>query len=465
MIDSAKISAKEVKKLLDIAESHFCDLKAIEVSPGKLSKALSAFSNTEGGELFIGIEDEPRKWSGFENIEAANSHLQVFDQLFPLGTEYQYQFLENENEPGLVLKIQVAKTRDLKTATDGKVYIRRGAQSLPITDEERLTTLRRNKGIVSFESELVNCPENLVTNSIHIIEFLIEVVPTAEPESWLKKQMAIQNGKITVVAVLLFAEEPQAIIPKRSGLKIYRYKTSDDEGSRETLDFDPISIDGNVYSQIYSSVAETTKIIESVRLQTSEGLISVNYPQEAIHEIVTNAVIHRDYSITDDIHIRVFDNRVEVFSPGTLPGHVTAENILSERFARNPSLVRLINKFPNPPNKDVGEGLNTAFESMRNLKLKPPEIYQDGGYVKVILRHEALASPEEAILLYLLKNEEIANRNARAVCYIKSENKMKRILQNLVSSGLLEAVPGRTRYTAAYQLTGEGRNSANKYTY
>lgn len=463
MIDISNISSNEVKKLLEIDEGHFSDLKSIRISPSKLSKTIAAFSNSEGGELFIGIEDDPRKWVGFENMEAANSHLQVFDQLFPLSTDYQYQFLKNENEIGLVLKVQIAKTRDLKKATDDKVYIRRGAQSLLVTNEERLVSLKRDKGITSFETELVNCPEDFVTNSIYIIEFLMEVVPTAEPKNWLKKQMALQGGKATVFAVLLFAEETQAILPKRSGLKIYRYKTSSDEGSRETLDFDPISIEGNSYSQIYQAVEETADIIETIRLQTVDGLVPVNYPQEAIHEIITNAVIHRDYSITDDIHIRIFDNRVEVLSPGTLPGHVTAENILSERFARNPSLVRLINKFPNPPNKDVGEGLNTAFESMRNLKLKSPEISQEGGYVKVILKHEALASPEEAILLYLLKNDEIANRNAREVCYIRSENKMKRILQNLVSNGLLENVPGRTRYTAAYQLTEEGRNAANNF--
>lgn len=463
MVDILNISSNEVRKLLNIEEGHFSDLKSIEISPSKLSKTIAAFSNAEGGELFIGIEDDPRKWIGFQDMESANSHLQVFDQLFPLGTDYEYQFLRNEGEVGLVLKVQIAKTRDLKTSTDGKVYIRRGAQSLPVTSEERLISLKRDKGITSFETELVNCPEDFVTNSIYIIEFLMEVVPTAEPKPWLKKQMALQGGKATVFAVLLFAEETQAILPKRSGLKIYRYKTSSDEGSRETLDFNPISIEGNAYSQIYQAVEETADIIETIRLQTIDGLVPVNYPQEAIHEIITNAVIHRDYSITDDIHVRIFDNRVEVLSPGTLPGHVTAENILSERFARNPSLVRLINKFPNPPNKDVGEGLNTAFESMRNLKLKSPEIYQEGGYVKVILRHEALASPEEAILLYLLKNDEIANRNAREVCYIKSENKMKRILQNLVSSGLLENVPGRTRYTAAYQLTTDGRKAANKF--
>ena len=236
------------------------------------------------------------------------------------------------------------------------------------------------------------------------------------------------------------------------------------EGSRETLDFEPISIEGCIYQQIKDSVEETTRIIESVRLQTSDGLIPVNYPHVAIHEIITNAVIHRDYSITDDIHIRIFDNRVEVLSQVTLPGHVTPENILTERFARNPAIVRLINKFPNPPNKDVGEGLNSAFESMRNLKLKPPEIDQTGGYVKVILKHEALATPEEAILLYLIKNNEIANRHAREVCFIKSENKMKRILQVMVTNGLLEPLPGRTRYTAAYQLTDAGLKAAKIYT-
>ncbi len=464
MIKSIKISDLEKDKLLSLEESHFADLKAIEVLPGKLSKALAAFANAEGGEIFIGIDDEPRNWRGFENMEAANAHIQLFEELFPLGADFQYDFLKHEESQGLVLKIQIAKTRDLKSASDSKVYIRRGAQSLPVTDEERLQTLRRDKGIISFETELINCPEDVITNSTHIIGFLLEVVPTGEPESWLKKQMILVSGKPTVSGVLLFAEEPQAVLPKRSGLKIYRYKTSNEEGSRETLDFDPISIEGNLYEQIQNSVAKTTEIIESVRLQTDKGLVSVNYPHEAIHEILTNAVIHRDYSITDDIHVRIFDNRVEVLSPGSLPGHVTAKNILKERFARNPAMVRLINKFPNPPNKDVGEGLNTAFESMKNLKLKPPEIEQDGGYLKVVLKHEPLATPEEAILKYLVKNKEIANRHAREVCFIKSENKMKRILQVLVANRLLEPVPGRTRYTAAYQLTDEGRDAAKQYT-
>ena len=105
-----------------------------------------------------------------------------------------------------------------------------------------------------------------------------------------------------------------------------------------------------------------------------DGLVSVQYPPETLHEIITNAVLHRDYALSDDVHVRIFDNRVEVESPGRLPAHITPENILRERFARNASIVRIINKFPNPPNKDVGEGLNTAFSAMAKLRLREPEI-------------------------------------------------------------------------------------------
>ena len=46
-----------------------------------------------------------------------------------------------------------------------------------------------------------------------------------------------------------------------------------------------------------------------------DSLERVQYPPETLHEIITNAVIHRDYSIADDVHIRIFDNRIEVQSP------------------------------------------------------------------------------------------------------------------------------------------------------
>ena len=455
-INIEAMSDSEVEKLLSLKEGHFCDLKALEITPAKLTNTISALSNAEGGELFVGIDEDKTTgeltWRGFSKPEDANGHIQIFEELFPLGTDYLYDFLGNENKTGLILKIQVSKTRDIKKASNGKVYLRRGAQNLPSNSPEKLETLRRDKGLTSFESEPLNCDQSLVTNSEQIIKFMLEVVPTSEPELWMKKQMIVVNDQPTVAAVVLFADEPQAILPKRCGIKIYRYKTTADEGNRATLDFDPISIEGCAYDQIIEAVRTAQEIIESVRIRTPQGLQTVRYPTTAIHEIITNGVLHRDYSMADDIHIKIFDNRVEVLSPGTLPGHVTTQNILDERFARNAAMVRLINKFPNPPNKDVGEGLNTAFQAMREMKLKDPVIDQTGGYVAVTLRHEALASPEEIILEYLRTHDEIANRQARDICFIGSENKMKTILQRMVGNNLIELVPGKTRYNATYRL-------------
>lgn len=455
-ISVINVSDTEVTKLLVLQEGHFCDLKAIDIAPNKLSRSIAAFSNAEGGELFIGIdEDKPsgtRTWRGFAQPEDANGHIQAFESLFPLSAEYLYDFLANENQSGLILKIQAAKTLEIKKASNGGVYIRRAAQNIPVDTEERYAILKRDKGLSSFENETVNCDPSIVTNSEQIIRFMLEVVPTSEPEPWLRKQMILTEDKPTVAGVVLFADEPQAALPKRCGVKIYRYKTTDEEGSRGSLDFDPMSIEGSAYVQIREAVKTTQELIESVRIHTSQGLQAVHYPEDAVHEIITNAVLHRDYAIADDIHIKIFDNRVEVLSPGTLPGHVTKENILEERFARNCAIVRLINKFPNPPNKDVGEGLNTAFQAMRDMKLKDPVIRQDGGYVTVLLRHESLASPEEAILEYLAAHDDIANRDARKICYIGSENKMKGILQRMVKNDLIELVPGRTRYNAAYRI-------------
>ena len=124
------------------------------------------------------------------------------------------------------------------------------------------------------------------------------------------------------------------------------------------------------------------------------------YPPEALKEVIVNAVIHRDYNIPDDIVIRVFDNRVEVKSPGRLPGHMTLDNLLTDRFSRNPTINRLINKYPDPPNKDIGEGLKTTMRSMAEAKLKPPRFVQEDNYFIVTIEHTGLARPQEIVLQF-----------------------------------------------------------------
>ncbi len=69
---------------------------------------------------------------------------------------------------------------------------------------------------------------------------MLDIIPDAEPEEWLTKSLCLRRGIPTVAGVVLFADEPQALLPKRTGIKIYRYKTKDVEGTRESLDFAPL---------------------------------------------------------------------------------------------------------------------------------------------------------------------------------------------------------------------------------
>lgn len=458
MLTVEDITAEQRNLVLALPEGHFHDLKSKDIAPGKLTRTISAFANAAGGELYVGVDERTgpagakiRTWKGFVDPEAANGHLQAFEQVSPLGTYVKATFLRTETDPGLVLQLETLRTREIVRATNGVAYIRRGAQNLPLETEEQLGRLRLDKGITSFETEPVNADPLVITHSTVTLEFLLSVVPSAEPEAWLRKQLLLVEGKPTAGAILLFAEIPQAVLPKRCGIKILRYKTTEVAGSRETLDFDPLTVEGYLYEQISAAVEETVRVVEGVQVLGSSGLESIKYPNETLHEIITNAVLHRDYSIAADIQIRVFDNRIEVESPGRLPGHVTTQNILTEQFARNGMIVRLINKFPNPPNKDVGEGLNTAFQAMRALRLRDPVIRESDSSVLVEIRHERLASPEEAILAYLQQHDEITNAVARQITGISSENKVKDVFYRLRDAGKLERVPDRLGSASAWQ--------------
>ncbi|MEZ8030000.1 ATP-binding protein [Enterovibrio norvegicus] len=457
MIEVKKISAEDAEKIKNLDEGHFLDLKRKEISPAKLTETISAFANTSAGEIYIGIEESDvlniknRVWSGFNDVEEANGLLQVIESMSPLGNHYRVVFYKADNQNGVVLHLTIQKTNEILYASNRKAYIRRGAQKLPIESEIALKRLQYDKGITTFEDELIKVPTEFITNSVVTLGFMIDVVPMSEPDSWLKNQLVIIDGKISVAGVLLFAEEPQAILPKRSAIKLYRYHTGDDEGERDTLAFDPVTIEGHIYKLIEDAKNKVKEIVEGIKKLGPNGLENIKYPEEALQEIITNAVIHRDYSILKDIHIRIFDNRIEIESPGRLPGHITLNNILDDQSARNPKIIRLINKFPNPPNKDVGEGLKTAFEAMNKLRLKKPEIGENENSVIVTLRHESLASSEQMVMKYLETHDEITNAIARELTGIKSENSMKDVFYRLRDRNQIKPVEGKSGRSSAWE--------------
>nr|WP_305110909.1 RNA-binding domain-containing protein [Shinella lacus] len=233
-----------------------------------MSRSISAFANASGGEVYVGIEEldvadgKKRSWDGFSDQEEANAIFQVMSELDPLGSNFSGQFLRYQGAPGLVLYLAISKTQSVAHSTDGGVYRRNNASNLPLKDEA-LERLKYDKGVRSYENEKMAVETDEVTNSNIVIEFLIDAVPTGEPAEWLKKQFLLIDGTPTVASVLLFSDNPQASLPKRSAIKILRYKTKA-EAERDYLSSDPETIEGPIYNLIYDAVDRVKEIIEGI---------------------------------------------------------------------------------------------------------------------------------------------------------------------------------------------------------
>lgn len=447
-----QLTNEQKNSYIDRNEGHFFDRKSKQISPASLLKTISAFANADGGEALIGLEDPENggDWLGFDSPEDANGHIQAIDEIFPLGSGIGITFLSHQSSHGYLLRLDVGKSKEIIKVPKGEVYVRRGPRNHKVTSATDLERLKLNKGITTFEDSLAAVPLSLVSEGAALRDFLdCNAISSSELE-WLEKQLLVRDGKVSVAALMLFCDEPQVVLPSAS-IKVYRYRTIEETGTRDTLVGIPISIEGNAYSQIKNAVSKIREITNGISVIGVAGMERIEFPEVAIHEVVANAVLHRDYSIDDSVHVRIFDNRVEVRSPGVLPGHVTVKNILKSRSIRNNKICRLINKFRNPPNKDVGEGLSSAFQAMRDLKLRSPEIHQDEATVTVLLRHERLGSAEESIINYLSTHEEINNTIARELCAINDANKMKRVLLDMVKGGVVVPIPNRSRRYAGYQ--------------
>jgi ATP-dependent DNA helicase RecG len=445
-VKEQSITTEEALRLSSRAEDHFFDRKAPGLVGAKLQKLVVAFANADGGELIVGIADDKedadpaRRWRGLSAIEDFNSLLQAVHTLNP-PIEARYEFLKHANT--YALRMFVERGADVNKTGDGKVYQRFGAQSLPLA-AEKITELGFAKGARSFENMKATdiLPEKIV-DSEELKTFLRDVSPSTSPLDFAVNQHLVdeKDWSPLVAGVLLFSDVPQAILPRKCGVRISRYETRAEDPERDPA-----------YRLIHGSVDLITSILNELSKRADKGATPISYPPEAIWEVFVNAIIHRDYSISDDVHVTIFNDRIVIASPGRLPGYVRVDNILDDRFSRNFKIVRCLNRYKDAPNKDMGEGLNTAFQKMKEWKLKPPIIEEDGNYIKVTIRHAPLALPAEAIMTYLDEvRPEITNAQARILTGIKSENAVKKEFYKLRDQGVIERVPDKGGGHAAWR--------------
>lgn len=441
------ITQEQALQLCTRPEDQFYDRKSALAKAKSAQKIAVALANAEGGEATFGIKDdkeEPdpkKKLAPFLIPEDANDILHNIYQLNPAVT-FRYSFYKIENIDGYILRVFFEKTQHVHATADGNVYKRLGASSVLVSPSD-IPQLAFSKGAISFENTKLtgHKPEEIIeTNQAKFLASSIK--EGSDPLAFSINEGLIDREDWTplVAGALLFSENPQGIIPTRCECRIVFYDTRLEKPEREHLKINE-TIGGPLYSQIFRVVERVSEIISGISILTPEGMKKVKYPPEAIWEIITNAVIHRDYSIADDIQIVIFQNRIEIISPGTLPGFVSLRNILDVRYSRNPKIVRTLRRYPNAPNQDLGEGLNTAFQKMQDSRLKPPTIEILNNSVKVTISHTPLATPEEAVIEYLKTNDSITNRQSRELTGIRSENQMKEVLYRLRDQGIIYLDP------------------------
>ncbi|WP_420224539.1 ATP-binding protein [Pigmentiphaga litoralis] len=448
-METIKLSQDETSRLLLLCEDHFNDIKSKRIAPSKLQETFVAFANSDGGDLYVGVEDgavQGERLIGFTEHEEANAIITtLLEETLPSVENVGVTFLKTE-ENGYILHLAVPKSPKVHYTASGDCFIRINAAKRKIKGE-RITQLGYSKGAELYERKPVADVEiKELLESRLLLDYMTRIGSKLDGPTFLRKQRLLTTSGSdripNVGCVLLFDDVPQATLDTRCAVKVYRLRTTDKDYKREQLEEMPVTINGPVEQVIRGTIDQVARYIDGVTFQDGNQLVKLKYPAEALKEILVNAVIHRDYSLNDDIHVRVFDNRVEVQSPGRLPGYMSVDNLYEERFSRNPNIVRMLHNLPNPVNHDIGEGLDTAKNELKKAGLIAPIFEEKENAFVVTIKHQKIASVEDVVLSYFYDNPtaEITNKLVRQLSGEDDMQKVKLALQKLRASGHIRPV-------------------------
>jgi len=422
------------------------------VQPAKLAETLVAFANAGGGALLVGIDPRSNEVRGLDDPELAldralEGALAVDPPLIiPLP-----EVVDMQGKP--VLMVAVPPGLPHVYSFRGKYLVRDGARNRPL-DPRRLRRLMMERGAVSFEALV---PEGARLDDLDWEKASRYLADLGGLSSGSREEALLRRGCLThtdaepvptYAGLLLFGREPQRWV-RSSEILVVRYA-----GNAMSDRFVREEVRGTLPEQIRRAEAFVVgNMRRGVRLLGLERVEETEYPVEAIREAIVNAVAHRDYQIRgDEIRVLMFSDRIEVYSPGRLPGHITVENLVDERFSRNETIVQILSDMGFI--ERLGYGIDRMISHMAQMGLPPPDFEETGAGFQVTLtghgaalisgeidalrwQHLGLNERQEQALAYLVENGRITNREYQELCPEVSAETIRRDLADLVRKGLL----------------------------
>ncbi|MEM5621497.1 ATP-binding protein [Bacillus thuringiensis] len=355
-----------VEELLTMPEGQYFDRKSARIPLTKLSEAIVGFANADGGTIAIGIDNRKIEGIDAQGNQKINDFIQcAFDKCIP-SIKIQHQFLnvvkENGNEDRLLIIEIESSVNQLHTTTSDTAYLRVGDETIKLNHEQR-TNLEYDKGTRLYEDSIIedctfdDLDIDLINEYKSVVNFNGEDLNRLLFARGFAKRTP-EGFKYTVAGVLMFCKYPTAFIPGAK-VRFIRYEgKSAETGTRmniikqETFD-DPIP---TLIEKVKLIVQSQLREFTALDRPTGKFHSVPEYPIFAWQEGIVNAVTHRAYNIHgDDIKIIMYDDRLEIISPGKLPNIVSVKNIKEVRYSRNPKIARALTEIGWV--RELGEGV------------------------------------------------------------------------------------------------------------
>ena len=439
----------------------------------KAIRTVTAFANTEGGVLILGIDDpEKTKKKGLDRICGVEENLEVFDAIGhevskiipPLSGIWPPQKILVPEINKTVALVHVPKAEQAFHAIHNQVFIRLEKGNKRLTPQE-IVKYSYAKGFEKADRELVDVDFSLLETDVYKLwrerrSINESDVAKALFNIGLARKDDQQVIRPTRAAVMLFCDHPTNLMETKCCVRVFQYEgTIEKIGEVPNLVGTPETIGGPIVKLIRESQNYVLTLLRAGIRIKSGFVTKYRIPERAIKEAITNAVIHRDYHIKRDIEVRIFEDRVEIVNPGLFPYNITKYNIGYVRADgyRNDLLVKHLREFPEAPNFDQNEGVRAMRAEMRAQNLYPPiyltyPLYQDS--VKAVLLNEIVATEWDRVQQFLIENKFINNQKARELTGITDKDTISKLFKRWVKQGLLLRIdqPSGAKKLTKYKL-------------
>jgi ATP-dependent DNA helicase RecG len=447
----------QVKALLQNGPSADTAFAPEQTAAPLLAEMLSALANASGGTLLLGVT-RAGSMRGVRNVQDSVERVleAALNIVPPLVLPMPDQV---ESEGRTLIAVQVPHGLPHVYSSGERYLVREGAENRELKPSE-IHHLMMQRGSIRFETQVPAdaVRQDLDWDRVRQYANRLSQLSPADPEHVLLRRACLgeRDGALapTYAGLLLFGHEPMRWSPGAQ-ITAVRYPGTEmgDKFVRE-------DISGPLPDQIRK--AEAFLRANSAQQVVLEGLTREErpaYPGDVLREVIVNAVAHRDYTIQgENIRVLVYGDRIQVYSPGKLPGHITVENMVRERFSRNPVIVQVLADMGFI--ERLGYGIDRMLHLLQEAKQPAPRFEETtAGFQVTLWAHPARAAikparwarldlnaRQELAVQYTIQHQRITNREYQKLCSDVSAETIRRDLSDLVHKDILLRI-GRKRAT------------------